>query len=280
MDADAASAEGTVMSEIDVALAPAPAPSIYTVAGDGAADFSGDDGPAVKAALNGPLGVALDSEGNVYIADTSNQRIRKVDAKAQTITTVAGNGTRAFTGDGGSAVDATFSSPRGLAVDADGNLYIADYYNNAVRRVDAKTQVLTTVAGTGPTTAFSGDGGPAVKASLASPSGVAVDGDGNLYIADNSNQRIRKVDAKTQTITTVAGGYTSGFYGDGGPATHAVFDYPDDVAVDGEGNPSTSPTATTIGSGGSTRRPRSSPPSQATATMVRTATAARPSRHH
>ncbi|MFE3183070.1 NHL repeat-containing protein [Streptomyces violascens] len=222
------------MSVSDVAAAPAP--SIYTVAGDGAADFSGDGGPAVKAALNGPDGVALDSDGNVYIADTSNHRIRKVDAKTQTIATVAGNGTRDFTGDGGPAVDATFSSPRGLAVDADGNLYIADYYNNAVRRVDAKSHVVTTVAGTGGVTAFSGDGEPAVKAGLASPTAVAVDGDGNLYVADSSNQRIRRVDAKTQIITTVAGGYTNDFYGDGGPATHAAFDFPYDVAVDGDGN--------------------------------------------
>src|ERR1035437_1426654 len=183
--------------------------TITTVAGKGQG-FSGDGGPATSASLFHPYGVAVDSAGNVYIADTYNYRIRKVSGG--TITTVAGNGGFRFSGDGGPATSASFNLPQGMAVDSAGNLYIADTYNNRIRKVSGKT--ITTIAGGGNAL---GDGGPATSASLFNPNGVAVDSAGNLYIADSGNSRIRKVSGGT--IITVAGGGNA--LGDGGPATNA-----------------------------------------------------------
>ena len=202
---------------------------ISTVAGDGTRGYGGDGGPAVAAQLSSPRALALDEAGNLYIADSSNSRIRKVDA-AGVISTVAGDGTRGFGGDGGPAVAAQLYLPYGVALDGAGNLYIADRNNNRIRKVDA-AGVISTVAGGG----SGGDGGPAVAAYLNSPRGVAPDGAGNLYIADSSNNRIRKVDA-AGVISTVAGDGTQGFGGDGGPAATAQLDFPQDVALDGDGN--------------------------------------------
>ena len=206
--------------------------TITTVAGTGTAGFSGDGGPAISASLNRPFGMAVDSAGNLFIADTSNQRVRKVDTTG-TITTVAGNGTAAFSGDSGPATSASLNSPAGVAVDSAGNLFIVDTLNQRVRKVNT-SGTITTVAGNG-TGGFSGDGGPATSASLNSPNDVAVDSAGNLFIADISNHRVRKVDT-TGTITTVAGNGTGGFSGDGGPAASASLFGPNDVAVDSAGN--------------------------------------------
>jgi sugar lactone lactonase YvrE len=206
--------------------------TITTVAGTGTPGFSGDGGPATGAGLVYPSGVAVDAAGNLYIADTYNNRVRKVSASG-TITTVAGNGTPGFSGDGGPATNASLASPSGVAVDAAGNLYIADPDNSRVRKVST-SGTITTVAGNG-TPGFSGDGGPATNASLFNPSGVAVDAAGNLYIADTTNSRVRKV-STSGTITTVAGNGTPGFSGDGGPATNASLVYPSGVAVDAAGN--------------------------------------------
>lgn len=208
---------------------------ITTVAGNGFESFSGDGGPAVSASLFFPQGVAVDSVGNLYIADTNNLRIRRVSGG--TITTVAGNGKAVFSGDGGPATNAAISA-LGVAVDLAGNLYIADLYNNRIRKVAGGT--ITTIAGNGNggpgvgTGTLSGDGGPATSASLDGPSGVAVDSAGNLYIGDTYNDRIRKVSGGT--ITTVAGGGSLGFSGDGGPATSASLSEPAGVAVDSTGN--------------------------------------------
>ena len=206
--------------------------TITTIAGTGEYGFSGDGGPAVQAALSYPSGVAVDGAGNVYVTDSGNNRIRKVDATG-TITTIAGTGEYGFSGDGGPAVQAALSYPEGVAVDGAGNVYVTDSGNNRIRKVDA-TGTITTIAGMGEY-GFSGDGGPAVQAALDYPSGVAVDGAGNLFIADSGNNRIRKVDA-TGTITTIAGMGEYGFSGDGGPAVQAALDYPSGVAVDGAGN--------------------------------------------
>ena len=196
--------------------------------------FSGDGGPAVQAQLSWPEGVAVDGGGNLFIADTLNRRIRRVDANG-TITTLVGTGYIGYSGDGGPAVEAQLFSPEGVAVDGAGNLFIADRDNHRIRRVDANGTI-TTIAGTGKN-GFSGDGGPAIEARLRSPYGMAVDGAGNLYIADRDNHRIRRVDANG-TITTFAGVGERGLLvlGDGGPAVEAHLSWPEGVAVDGAGN--------------------------------------------
>ena len=205
---------------------------ISTVAGSGTAGFSGDGGAATAAQLNEPYGVAVDSSGNLYIAEWNNNRIRKVNS-AGVISTVAGTGTAGFSGDGGAATAAQLSNPQDVALDAAGNLYIADVNNNRIRKVNS-AGVISTVAGTG-TAGFSGDGGAATSAQLHWPRGVALDGAGNLYIADNNNHRIRKVDS-SGSISTVAGTGTAGYSGDGGAATSAQLSNPRGVALDGAGN--------------------------------------------
>jgi len=204
--------------------------TIYTLAGNGTQGFSGDNGPATGAELFQPLGVALDSAGNVYVADSSNNRIRKVSNGV--ITTVAGNGTPGFSGDGGPATSTGLNYPSGVALDSAGSLYIADAGDNRIRKVS--NGVITTVAGTGGWGGYGGDGGPATSAWLLVPSGVAVDSAGSLYIADAGNNRIRKV--SNGVITTVAGNGTLGYSGDGGPATNAQLNGPEGVAVDSGGN--------------------------------------------
>ena len=205
---------------------------ITTVAGTGEWGYSGDGGPATNAQLQRPRGVAVDGLGNLYIADSDNHCVRRVDT-AGVITTVAGTGERGYSGDGGPPTSAQLRSPQGVAVDGLGNLYVADYLNHRVRRVDA-AGVITTVAGTDER-GYSGDGGPATSAQLGAPRGVAVDGSGNLYIADYGNGRVRKVDA-AGVITTVAGTGQRGYSGDGGPAASAQLGLLRGVAVDGSGN--------------------------------------------
>jgi uncharacterized repeat protein (TIGR01451 family) len=207
---------------------------ITTVAGNGKPGYSGDGGPATGAQLDSPLGVGVDGSGNVYIADSGNNVIRKVSAATGVITTVAGNGKPGYTGDGGLATSAQLT-PAGAAVDAAGDIYIADSSNNVIREVMAATGVITTVAGNG-TAGYSGDGGPAINAALFYPSFVALDAAGNLFIVDAGNGRIRKIAAGTGVITTVAGGGSD--YQDppdGVPATSA-FLKPGAVAVDAAGN--------------------------------------------
>jgi uncharacterized protein (TIGR03437 family) len=202
---------------------------IATVAGNGAAGFGGDNGPATSAHLAYPQDLAVDSAGNLYIADTNNNRIRKVSNGV--IATLAGTATYGFSGDNGLATSAQLNNPYGVAVDPAGNLYIADTFNNRVRKVS--NRVITTVAGDG-TVGFSGDNGPATSAQLADPWSVAVDSAGNLYIADYGNNRIRKV--SNGVIATVAGNGTRGSLGDNGPATSAQFYGPAGLAVDSLGN--------------------------------------------
>ncbi|HEV2495138.1 MAG TPA: hypothetical protein VG204_18920 [Terriglobia bacterium] len=202
------------------------------VAGNGVSGAKGDDGPATLASLARPEGVAADRFGNVFIADTGNNRIRRVDPGG-TITTVAGSGHAGFSGDDGAAVNATLNGPTGVGVDSDGDLYIADHGNNRIRKVNS-SGTITSVAGTG-RAGFGGDGAPAVKAALSGPSGVAVDSEGSVYIADTGNHRIRRVDS-SGSITTVAGNGGAGFGGDGGPAIKASLAGPTGLAVDDDGN--------------------------------------------
>jgi hypothetical protein len=193
------------------------------VAGNSRPGYSGDGGPATSAQLSeDAYGVAVDASGNIYIADYENNRIRKVSA-AGIITTVAGNGSAGYSGDGGPATSAQLDLPSGVAVDATGNLYIADTFNSRIRKVSA-AGIITTVAGNG-SIGYSGDSSPATSARLSYPLGVAVDATGNLYIADSYNHRIRKVSA-AGIITTVAGNGSPGYHGDGGPATSAQLNRP------------------------------------------------------
>jgi len=204
--------------------------TITTFAGNGTAGFGGDAGAATSAQLNGPQGVAVDSAGNVYISDTGNSRVREVSGA--TIDTVAGGGTPGYAGDGGAAASASLYSPVGLAIDAKGNLYIADTNNSAVRKVTNGT--ISTVAGNG-LQGYAGDGGPALSAQLNDPQGVAVDAAGNLYITDTLNYRVRMV-SPAGNIATIAGNGMAGYSGDGGAASQAQLSYPAGIAVDSGGD--------------------------------------------
>ena len=205
---------------------------IDTIAGTGTGGYNGEGIPATQAQLWSPHGVETDAQGNIYIAEYRNHRIRKID-KDGVITTVAGNGIAGYGGDGGPAVSARLNHPLIAEVDKSGNIYIADRDNYRIRKVDANG-IITTIAGTG-TYGYSGDGGPATQARIVFPTGIALDDSGNLYIADYSNHRVRKVDVNG-IITTVTGNGVRGNSGDGGPATDAMIDHPCGVAVDLSGN--------------------------------------------
>ena len=249
--------------------------AINTVAGDGTSGYSGDKAAATSAELLGPSAVAVDSSGNVYIADTGNHVIRMVSTSG-TITTIAGNNTGGYTGDGGAAVDAELEFPTGVAVDAGGNVYIADSGNNAIREVSGGNintivgsstgQVLNdpvsvlvdsfgnlyiseqngyrvsrfsngalTVLAGNGNIGSSGDNGPGVDAELDEPTGIALDANGYLYICDTANNKIRKI-SPSGIITTIAGLGQNGYYGDGGPATGALLSLPRGIVVDPSGN--------------------------------------------
>lgn len=205
---------------------------ISTVAGNGTAGYSGDGGTATAAQLKEPFALALDSVGNLYIADKGSYVVRKVDSTGR-ISTVAGNGSYEYTTDGVLATATGIGIPSSLAVDGTGTLYIGDEVKTAVRKVDT-SGIITKVTGTG-INGFSGDGGPARTAVIGNPAALAVDLTGSLYIADFSNARIRKMDTNG-VISTVAGSGTAGYSGDGGPATAARISYPKSLAIDAAGN--------------------------------------------
>lgn len=205
--------------------------TISTIAGTGERGFSGDSGPATRARLNYPAGVAVDQAGNLYIADSQNRRIRRVDPNG-IITTVAGTGQRGFSGDSGLAIFASFRGPVAVAVGPHGDLFIADNEDHRVRRVD-QNGLITTVAGNG---AYLGPTpGPATQSSVRWPQGLATDAAGNLYIADNTSHMVLQV-SPAGMLTIVAGTGTPGFNGDHIPARQAVLNGPSGLAVDRLGN--------------------------------------------
>jgi len=205
---------------------------ISTIVGNGTQGYSGDDKVVTLTQINKPSDVAV-SGGNVYIADTNNHRIRKIDASGN-ISTVAGDGTSGFSGDGGAAMAAQLNSPAGIAFDSAGNLYIVDTDNHRIRKVDTKGNIFTLV-GNG-NQGFSGDGSLAINAKLNEPMAVCFDSSGNLYIADSGNNVIRKLEKASGKISTVAGNNNAGFSGDGNAAFQARLNYPTGVAVDSVGN--------------------------------------------
>ena len=197
------------------------------VAGGLDATSTGDGGPATSTLLAYPVGVAVDSAGTIYIADSGSSTIRAVD-KGGIIHTLAGNGTADYAGDGGPAKAAALSSPEGVAVDRMGNVYIADFGNDVVRQVD-KSGIIHTFAGISSSPGYGGDEGPATAAQLQAPQGVAVDSYGGVYIADTGNNVIRNVDT-SHIIHTFAGNGSGDFGGDGGPAAAGQFAQPGGLA--------------------------------------------------
>src|SRR5215469_2368082 len=207
---------------------------ITTIAGSSNARSAADNGPAAAATLDRPTALTLDPQGNLYLADIGSHRIRRITASTSVITTVAGTGTQGSGGDGSAATAALIDSPGGLAADATGNLYLADTHNQRIRRIDAISGAITTVAGSG-SQGYSGDSNSAMAAKLALPQGLTIDAQGNVYVADTANHRIRRIDASTGKITTIAGDGTQAFAGDGGDPIAASLNSPRSTSLSPSG---------------------------------------------
>lgn len=210
--------------------------TISTYAGNGQKDFAGDGGPALEAAFNLPHEIRFDGAGNLFVADMSNQVVRRIDAKTRLITTFAGTGKKkGYSGDGGPANAATLNSPHSIQFGPDGNLYICDVSNHVIRRVDMKTNVITTIAGTGkpgPTP----DGASIAGTPLNNPRSLDFDRAGNLWLVTREGNQLLKLDLKAGRIHHIAGTGASGFTGNGGPAKLATLSGPKGVALDADGN--------------------------------------------
>jgi len=207
---------------------------ITTFAGNGTRGYSGDGGPATNAELNDPDCFAFDSSGNLYFGDAWNHRVRRIDHATGIISTIAGTGVHGFSGDGGPATNAELFEIFGICFDRHYNLYLADYNNKRIRKIDRATGIITTFAGNG-STGYSGDGSPAINAQI-DAADVFADSMNNIYIADEWNHAVRKVDAVTGIITTVAGNGTSGYSGDGGPASNAQLSVARGLFIDKQQN--------------------------------------------
>lgn len=216
-----------------LSLTDSPAASVSTFAGTGAKGFSGDGGPAAKAELNNVFAIARSPDGALYVCDVDNQRIRRIKADG-TIETYAGNGTRGFSGDGGPAIDAALNEPYELAWDKAGNLFFVERLNHLVRRVDAKTRVISTVAGNGKP-GFAGDGGAAKDAQFNQPHSLAFDSAGHLFVCDILNHRIRKIDLASGTISTWSGTGEKKIAPDGSPITGSALNGPRALAFAPDG---------------------------------------------
>ncbi len=208
---------------------------IQTVLGNGEEGWEGDGGPALEAACQLPYACEFDPDGNMVVCMGRQHRIRRKDARTGIITRVCGTGEPGYAGDGGPALDAVINQPYGLAVDGNGDIYFAQRFDPAVRKIDAQTGTVSTVAGTGEF-GYSGDGGPGSEAMLKEPNDLFLDGRGGLLIADIQDQRIRRVDLATGIITTFAGTGEKSRDGDGKPATEACLMGPRAVCIDRQGN--------------------------------------------
>ena len=207
--------------------------TVTTLAGTGVKGFSGDGGSATVAQLNNPYAVARGPDGDLYVCDVDNHRVRRISTKGH-ISTFAGNGTRGYAGDGGLATSASLNEPYEMAWDKGGNLYFVERMNHVVRRVDAQSGVISTLAGTG-SAGFSGDGGPATKAQLSQPHSLTFDAQGNLLICDISNHRIRKVDMLTGSMSTWAGTGEKRTAADGAPISGSPLHGPRAMALASDG---------------------------------------------
>ena len=212
--------------------------TITRVAGSDTYGYSGDGGQAKDALLQNPGGLCIDKNNNLYIAEAQGNRIRKVNLSTGIISTIAGTGTPGYSGDGGPAILATLNIPAGICVDVSDNLYIADVFNNRIRRIDILTGIINTFAGNG-NRIFSGDNGPAILAGIANPNSIAIDASGNFYVAEAVSlltSRVRKINALTGIITTIAGNNNFSYTGDGGPAQNAELFQPSGLSIDRSGN--------------------------------------------
>ncbi len=208
---------------------------ITTFAGNGTMGSSGDNGPAINAELNGPCGLCFDKFGNIIIADEHNDKIRKVDVSTGIITTIAGTGVMGYSGDSGLAINSELNRPLQVCIDSAGNVLISDTYNAVIRKIDISTGNITTIAGNG-VAGYGGDNGPAANAEFYSPVGLYIDQQQSIFIADDENGAVRKIDGSTGIVTTVAGtGGIPGYSGDHGPATSAEI-IPTDIFFDSAGN--------------------------------------------
>ena len=208
---------------------------ITTVAGTGEKGYRGDGGPAAGAHLSEPFMCAFDTAGNLYLAEATNHCIRRVDRDSAVISTVAGTGEQGYSGDGGPATAATFNQPYSLQVDANGDVYVVDRLNSVIRKIEAATGIVTTVAGTGEA-GYGGDGGPGTRAQFREPNDCFLDGNGGLLIADIQDQRIRRLDLATGIVATFAGNGAKERTGDGLPATEASILGTRAVCLDRAGN--------------------------------------------
>jgi sugar lactone lactonase YvrE len=208
--------------------------TLFTISGNGVPGYTGDGGAFPLAEYRNPSGICLDAAENLYICEWYNDVVRKVNRTTGIITTVCGMGLGGYAGDGAPATTAHMETPKGICVDHAGNLYVADYGNHRIRKVDAITGIISTFAGTG-TSGYSGDNGAATAAKISYPNAISVDTIGNLYISDYGNNRIRKVAAGTGDITTCVGDGTMGYTGDGGPAVNAKIRRPNSVHISSHG---------------------------------------------
>ncbi|MEX2263874.1 MAG: hypothetical protein WD696_18105 [Bryobacteraceae bacterium] len=211
------------------------AKQVATIAGNGVAGFSGDGGPGTAGQLSNPYGLVVGPDGALYICEVDNHRIRRLDLKTGKLSTVAGTGKQGYSGDGGPALAASLNQPYEIRFDRTGNMFFVEMQNHIVRRVDAKTKIITTVAGTG-APGFGGDGGPAIKAQFRQPHSIALDPEGGILVCDIGNHRVRRIDLKTGTVTTYAGTGERKPTPDGAPLEGTPLNGPRAIDLDPKGN--------------------------------------------